>query len=420
MEVLKINGNKRLNGVVEVGGAKNSVTALIPATLLTDEPITLNGLPNIQDVDVLLNILVELGATVKRDKNSATISCKNIKNRPLQSQNIQRLRASYYFMSVMLSRFNKMKSLSPGGCNLGPRPIDIHLNGFEKLGASVKSEQDGMIELEVKNITGNVVKFPRVSVGATINLIMLAVKAEGETVLKNTAVEPEILDLVEMLNKMGAKISVDEENRQMTIVGVKKLSGTTHTVIPDRIEAGTYLTYAVALGDDVTVKNINPNHLTYVIKKLKEMGANLTVEENSIVVKKNNGLKAIHIETKPYPSFPTDLQQPFLTLMTQATGVSSVTERIFSSRFRHTKSLRKMGANLEVIGKSAYIKGQTNLNAIEANITDLRAGSALVLAGLLAVGETILYNIEHIYRGYEHFVEKLQKLGADIEVFELN
>ncbi len=416
MEVLKINGNKRLNGTVQVGGAKNSVTALIPATLLTNEPVTINGLPEIQDVDVLLNILKELGAKVERNKSTATITCEKIINTPLQSENIQRLRASYYFMSVMLSRFKMMKSLAPGGCNLGPRPIDIHLQGFRTLGATVKNEDDETVELEAKELQGGVVNFQRVSVGATINLIMLAVKARGETTLKNTAIEPEILDLINMLNKMGAKITVDEPNREIKILGVEKLSGTTHTVIPDRIEAGTYLTYAVALGDQVTVTNVEPKHLTYVIKKLTQLGANLTINDNSITVRKSDNLQAIHIETEPYPSFPTDLQQPFLTLLTQATGVSSVTERIFLSRFRHTKSLRKMGANLEVIGKSAYVKGKTDLQAIEAEITDLRAGSALVLAALIAKGETTLSNVEHIYRGYEHFVSKLQNLGADIVV----
>jgi len=413
-EVIKIEGGHRLNGMVRISGSKNATVALIPATILADGPVTIFGVPEINDVDALIELLFELNADVKKVKDHVVIDPSNLKNIMLESEAVGKLRASYYFMGALLGKYKHVRMKIPGGCNLGPRPIDLHIKGFEALGATIEYEE-GLYDIKADRLIGNKIYLDIASVGATINIMLAAVKAEGRTIIENAAKEPETIDVANLLTKMGAKIrGVGTDT--ITIDGVKKLNGTFHEIIPDRIEAGTYLIFAAAMGNRVVIDNVIPQHLDALISKLEEMGVDLELVNDSIVVygSKQN-LKSINIKTQTYPGFPTDLQQPLTTLMTQAIGQSSVKETIYKERFKHCAELNKMGADILETGYAqSYINGNTKLKGTKVQATDLRCGAALVLAGLIADGVTEISDIYHIDRGYDEIDLKLNELGAKI------
>ena len=413
-EVIKIEGGHRLNGMVRISGSKNATVALIPATILADGPVTIFGVPEINDVDALIELLFELNADVKKVKDHVVIDPSNLKNIMLESEAVGKLRASYYFMGALLGKYKHVRMKIPGGCNLGPRPIDLHIKGFEALGATIEYEE-GLYDIKADRLVGNKIYLDIASVGATINIMLAAVKAEGRTIIENAAKEPETIDVANLLTKMGAKIrGVGTDT--ITIDGVKKLNGTFHEIIPDRIEAGTYLIFAAAMGNRVVIDNVIPQHLDALISKLEEMGVDLELVNDSIVVYgRNQNLKSINIKTQTYPGFPTDLQQPLTTLMTQAIGQSSVKETIYKERFKHCAELNKMGADILETGYAqSYINGNTKLKGTKVQATDLRCGAALVLAGLIADGVTEISDIYHIDRGYDEIDLKLNELGAKI------
>ena len=417
MEVYKIKGGQRLQGTIKVSGAKNSAVALIPASLLANSPVTIEGLPEILDVWTLKEILEEVGAKVTFENGTMTIDPTNVEDMPLPNGNIKKLRASYYLMGAMLGRFNKAAIGLPGGCNLGPRPIDQHIKGFEALGASVSNEH-GAIYLRAQNLVGAKIYLDVVSVGATINIMLAAVKAKGRTIIENAAKEPEIIDVATLLSNMGANIKGAGTN-VIRIDGVEELHGTKHTIIPDRIEAGTFMIMAAVAGDGVTIDNVIPFHVEALTAKLREMGVKVEEYEEKIVIPKVEEMLPVDVKTLVYPGFPTDLQQPFSVLMTQATGTSVITDTIYSARFKQIDELRRMNANGRVDGRTAIITGPVSLEAATVRASDLRAGAALVLAGLIADGETEIQDIFHIERGYSSLVDKLQGLGADIRRVEI-
>ncbi|MER2072318.1 MAG: UDP-N-acetylglucosamine 1-carboxyvinyltransferase [Psychrobacillus sp.] len=417
MEVYKIKGGQRLQGTIKVSGAKNSAVALIPASLLANSPVTIEGLPEILDVWTLKEILEEVGAKVTFENGTMTIDPTNVEDMPLPNGNIKKLRASYYLMGAMLGRFNKAAIGLPGGCHLGPRPIDQHIKGFEALGASVSNEH-GAIYLRAQNLVGAKIYLDVVSVGATINIMLAAVKAKGRTIIENAAKEPEIIDVATLLSNMGANIKGAGTN-VIRIDGVEELHGTKHTIIPDRIEAGTFMIMAAVAGDGVTIDNVIPFHVEALTAKLREMGVKVEEYEEKIVIPKVEEMLPVDVKTLVYPGFPTDLQQPFSVLMTQATGTSVITDTIYSARFKQIDELRRMNANGRVDGRTAIITGPVNLEAATVRASDLRAGAALVLAGLIADGETEIQDIFHIERGYSSLVDKLQGLGADIRRVEI-
>ncbi len=417
MDVYKINGGKRLQGTIRVSGAKNSAVALIPAAILADSPVTIAGLPEISDVYTLQALVEEIGGKVEMKDGTMTIDPTNIVSMPLPNGNVKKLRASYYMMGAMLGKFNRAVIGLPGGCFLGPRPIDQHIKGFEALGAQVENEH-GAIYLRAEELKGAKIYLDVVSVGATINIMLAAVKATGKTIIENAAKEPEIIDVATLLSNMGANIKGAGTN-VIRIEGVEKLHGTKHTIIPDRIEAGTHMIMAAAIGDGITIDNVIPLHVEAVTAKLREMGVKIEVGEEQIFIPRAEKLEAVDVKTLVYPGFPTDLQQPFGVLSTQAEGSSILTETIYPARFKQIDELRRMNADGRVEGRSAIITGPTPLQAATVEATDLRAGAALLIAGLLATGETEVQEIEHIERGYGKIVEKLQKLGADIRKVEV-
>ncbi|ERJ12598.1 UDP-N-acetylglucosamine 1-carboxyvinyltransferase [Haloplasma contractile] len=412
-DTIKVIGGKKLNGEVKVASSKNSTVALIPATLLSGEEVILENLPNISDATVQLELLEELGCTVERDDACVKINTKEIKSKPLVGENVTKLRASYYYIGALLTRFKEVEILMPGGCYLGPRPIDLHIKGFEKLGAKVDISQ-GLVKVKAEKLKGSNIYLDIASVGATINIMLAAVMAEGRTVIENAAKEPEIIDVANLINSMGGKVR-GAGTSKIKIDGVTKLGSTRHEIIPDRIEAGTYLIYAAALAEEIKITNIIPMHLESLISKLEEMGVNLEVYKDSILVKESKNLKQINIRTAVYPGFPTDLQQIMVPLLTtKANGVSIITETIYSSRFKNCHELNKMGANIRVENNSAIIVAPKQLYGTLVDAPDLRGGASLILAGLLAEGETTINNVEHIYRGYGDIIEKLTALGATI------
>lgn len=417
MEVYKIKGGQRLQGTIKVSGAKNSAVALIPASLLANSPVTIEGLPEILDVWTLKEILEEVGAKVTFENGTMTIDPTNVVDMPLPNGNIKKLRASYYLMGALLGRFNKAAIGLPGGCHLGPRPIDQHIKGFEALGASVSNEH-GAIYLRAQNLVGAKIYLDVVSVGATINIMLAAVKAKGRTIIENAAKEPEIIDVATLLSNMGANIKGAGTN-VIRIDGVEELHGTKHTIIPDRIEAGTFMIMAAVAGDGVTIDNVIPFHVEALTAKLREMGVKVEEYEEKIVIPKVEDILPVDVKTLVYPGFPTDLQQPFSVLMTQAVGTSVITDTIYSARFKQIDELRRMNANGRVDGRTAIITGPVNLEAATVRASDLRAGAALVIAGLIADGETEIQDIFHIERGYSSLVDKLQGLGADIRRVEI-
>ncbi|KGR92468.1 UDP-N-acetylglucosamine 1-carboxyvinyltransferase [Ureibacillus massiliensis 4400831 = CIP 108448 = CCUG 49529] len=412
MDVYKIIGENRLKGTVKVSGAKNSAVALIPASILANSPVTIGGIPEIADAWTLKALLEEIGGEVAFDNGQMTIDPTNMLAIPLPNGNVKKLRASYYLMGAMLGRFKKAVVGLPGGCFLGPRPIDQHIKGFEALGAKVTNEH-GAIYLRADELVGAKIYLDVASVGATINIMLAAVRAKGRTVIENAAKEPEIIDVATLLTNMGANIK-GAGTSVIRIEGVDELHGTKHTIIPDRIEAATFMIMAAAIGDGITIDNIIPLHLEAVIAKLREMGVKVMEGEESVYIPRPETLQAVDVKTLVYPGFPTDVQQPLSVLMTQAVGASKVTDTIYSARFKHIDELRRMNAIAKVEGNTAVIQGPTKLHGSSVTATDLRAGAALVLAGLIAEGETEIHDIHHIERGYSSLIEKLNSLGANI------
>lgn len=413
MEKLKIAGGYPLKGTVRISGAKNSAVALIPATILADSPVSIEGLPDISDVQILKALLEEIGGTVQFSNNEMTVDPSSMISMPLPNGKVKKLRASYYLMGAMLGRFKKAVIGLPGGCHLGPRPIDQHIKGFEALGATITNEQ-GAIYLRADELRGARIYLDVVSVGATINIMLAAVRAKGRTIIENAAKEPEIIDVATLLSNMGANIK-GAGTDVIRIDGVDHLHGCRHTIIPDRIEAGTYLILGAAVGEGILIDNVISHHLESLIAKLREMGVQIDVNDDQIYVDgRSQKLKAVDIKTLVYPGFPTDLQQPMTTLLTKAEGSSLVTDTIYGARFKHIDELRRMNANIKVEGRSAIINGPSLLQGAKVKASDLRAGAALVIAGLIAEGITEVTGLEHIDRGYSNLVEKLNGLGATI------
>lgn len=417
MKKLVIRGGKPLNGEITINGAKNSTVALIPAAILADSPVVLEGVPDIQDVHSLIEILSYFNVSTEFADNRLVIDPTNIVSIPMPTGKIQSLRASYYFMGATLSRFGEGVIGLPGGCFLGPRPIDQHLKAFRALGANIEDDF-GVVTLTTPNgLEGTRIYMDVVSVGATINTILASVKAKGRTVIENAAREPEIIDVVTLLNKMGANIRGAGTN-VIRIEGVEELHGTTHTIIPDRIEAGTYITLAVAQGENVRINNIIYEHIESFIAKLDEMGARMTIGEDYVEVRKSDNLKMVSIKTQPYPGFATDLQQPITALLLKAAGEGTIMDTIYPQRVNHIPELNRMGANIKVDGDIIRIEGSKGLSGAPVKASDLRAGACLVIAGLIAEGETVITGVDNILRGYTNIVGKLTDLGADIEMIE--
>ncbi|KZZ83812.1 MULTISPECIES: UDP-N-acetylglucosamine 1-carboxyvinyltransferase [Bacillaceae] len=413
MEKLKIAGGDLLKGSVSISGAKNSAVALIPATILAESSVIIEGLPNISDVHILKDLLEEVGGKVDFQNGEMHVQPENMISMPLPNGKVKKLRASYYLMGAMLGRFKKAVIGLPGGCHLGPRPIDQHIKGFEALGAQVTNEQ-GAIYLRAEELRGARIYLDVVSVGATINIMLAAVLAKGRTIIENAAKEPEIVDVATLLTSMGAKIK-GAGTDEIRIDGVEKLHGCRHSIIPDRIEAGTYMIIAAAAGKEVLVDNVIPLHMESLIAKLRETGVHIETSNDQIwIVGGQKELKPVDVKTLVYPGFPTDLQQPFTSFLTKANGTSVVTDTIYSARFKHIDELRRMGASIKVEGRSAIVSGPNKLQGAKVKASDLRAGAALVTAGLMAEGITEVTGLEHIDRGYSELEEKLTNMGATI------
>lgn len=417
MKILEIEGNKPLIGTIRIGGAKNSAVALIPAAILTNNKVTLTNIPDITDVNILCEMLEYLNVDVKRASQSIVLDPANMVNRPIPDELSTQLRASYYFMASLLAKYKKVSMSFPGGCKIGSRPIDQTLKVFKALGANV-IEEKCLFTIEAEKLIGNTIDLDMPSVGATVNALIVASLAEGTTIINNAAREPEIVNLADMLNKMGARIT-GAGTSTIKIVGVESLDGCFHDVIPDRIEAGTYILLGCLVGSFLHIDNIVPEHVKSLTDKLIEMGADIEINQDSVVVNAHDNLTSTDIETQGYPGFPTDLQQPFVTLLTQAHGKSIVNEKIYENRFMNIRELNKMGSNIHVEGRIATILGPTKLKAHEVEATDLRAGASLLLAALKAEGKTVITNVEYILRGYEEIIEKLTNVGAKIEIKEI-
>lgn len=414
MEKLVIRGGKRLIGSVKVSGAKNAAVAVIPAALLTDETCVIDNLPYIDDVIMLAEILKQMGAQVTLEpKGRITINAAGVSSCRADYDLVRRMRASYYLLGALLGRFGRAEVAFPGGCEIGARPVDQHIKGFQALGADV-SIGHGLIKAYAEKLVGNEVYLDVVSVGATINIMLAAVKAEGTTTIVNAAKEPHVVDVANFLNSMGANIK-GAGTDTIKIKGVEKLHGCEYTIIPDQIEAGTFMIAAAATRGDVKITGVIPKHLEAVSAKLLEMGMYVEEGDDYVRVIGTGRPRKANIKTLPYPGFPTDLQQPMSVLLSVAEGTSIITENVWESRYRHVEELRRMGAVIKVEDRNAIIEGVEKLTGAQVEATDLRAGAALVIAGLIAEGVTEVTNVKHIDRGYERLEEKLRSLGADIE-----
>lgn len=415
MEELIINGGKALKGEIKICGAKNSVVALLPATILLDGTNKITNIPKISDVKLLIDIMEEMGAKIEYKDETIEINTEKIKHGTTNDIKAGKIRASYYLAGALLGKYKEAIIPLPGGCNLGPRPIDLHIKGFEKLGANVEVSH-GLLKISADKLVGTDIYIDKVSVGATINIMLAAVLAEGTTKLENAAKEPHVVDLANMLNEAGAKIS-GAGTDVITIEGVKTLHSVNHRVIPDQIETGTYMIASAITGGDITLKNVCVEHMTAVIDKLRETNTDVEIiDDETIRVKREKKLLAVSVKTLPYPGFPTDMQSPLGALLAIASGTSLVTESIWDNRFKYTDELNKMGADITVEGRIAAIKGVDKITGARVVAPDLRGGVALVLAGLAANGITIVTNIEHVNRGYENIEEKLRSLGAEIKL----
>ena len=418
MKKIVINGGRPLKGEVIINGAKNSVVALIPAVILADDTVILDGVPNISDVDSLIDIMEAMGASIKRVEDSLEIDPRGIKNMPMPFGKINSLRASYYFYGSLLGRYGEATVGLPGGCDLGPRPIDLHLKAFEAMGAKMTMDGNYMnLSTGGKQLVGASIYMDTVSVGATINTILAAVKAKRRTIIENAAREPEIIDVATLLNNMGAHIR-GAGTDIIIIEGVERLHGTRHQVIPDRIEAGTYIALAAAIGEGIQINNVLYEHLESFIAKLEEMGVRMTISEDSVFVEKQTDLRAISIKTSPYPGFATDLQQPITPLLLTARGHGKIIDTIYEKRVNHVAELAKMSGRISTASNQIVYEGPNQLHGASVKATDLRAGAALVIAGLMAEGQTEITNVEFILRGYSNIIKKLRSLGADIQLIE--
>lgn len=415
MSKIKIEGGHKLTGEIEISGAKNSAVALVPAAILCDEEVTISNVPNISDIDSLEEILNYLNAKITRRDGVLTIDSSNIVNKEIPEEMSQKLRASYYFMSSLLGKYKHVEMYFPGGCTIGERPIDQTLKAYRALGAVVIEEGNRYI-VEAEELKGAKIYLDMPSVGATINTMLAAVKAKGKTVIENVAKEPEIVNVATFLNNMGAKIKGAGTN-VITITGVDYLHKSFHEVIPDRIEAGTYVIIGALLGENLTIKNLIPSHIESLTSKLIEAGVEMNINEDSITIEKKGKYKAVSIKTLPYPGFPTDLQQPLIPFLTQCHGISTVEETIWENRFQNVYDTNRMGANIIVKdNRTAKIKGVTKLTGKNVTATDLRGGASMLICGLIAEGITTIDNVKYILRGYDDICGKLSKVGAKIEL----
>jgi UDP-N-acetylglucosamine 1-carboxyvinyltransferase len=417
MKQMTIEGNAQLSGTIEVSGSKNSAVALVPASLLSNGIVTLDNVPNISDIDALKEILIFLGAKIERIDKQMKIDCTKLKNKEIPESISKRLRASYYFMGALLGKYKHVEMYFPGGCSIGERPINLHLQGFEKMGATVIQDGNKYI-IDAKELVGADIKLDVASVGATINIMLAASLANGITTIHNAAKEPHIVNVAELLNKMGAKIS-GAGSSIIQIEGVSSLNDTYHKVVPDYIEAGTYVIAGALCGNNLEIKNLVPEHIKSLTDKLQKMGGNLQINDNSIIISKVSNYKCIDVRTEVYPGFPTDLQQPFSVLLCKAKGVSTINETIFENRFMHIPYLKKMGANVNISDRIVSIYGPISFHGENVVATDLRAGASLILAALTASGTTTIDSVEHVLRGYENIVEKLENVGAKISIKEI-
>lgn len=416
MEKLIINGGAKLFGEVEISGAKNAAVAILPAAIMVGEGISvIENIPNIDDVHCLERIIESIGGKIEKKGSTYSLDCTGELNVVADTEDVRKMRASYYLVGALLGRYKSAKVELPGGCAIGVRPMDQHIKGFEALGAKVTMDH-GSISAQADKLVGANIFFDVVSVGATINVMLAATLAEGQTVLENVAREPHVVDVANFLNTMGADIK-GAGTDVIRINGVEKLQGCTYSVIPDQIEAGTYMIATAACGGRVTIKNIIPKHMESISAKLEEMGVLVEELDDSLVISSEpEKLIACNIKTSPYPGFPTDVQQPMSVLMSIAKGRSIINESIWESRFKHMDELKKMGASVLVEGRTAIIEGVEKLSGANVRATDLRAGAAMVIAGLIAEGRTEISDIEHIYRGYPDIEKKFKALGADIQV----
>lgn len=414
MEQYVIKGGNPLVGEVEIGGAKNAALAIISAAVMTDETITIENLPNVRDINVLLNAISDIGAKVDRlDTHTVKMNGSFIHNLVVDNEYIRKIRASYYLLGALLGKYKHAEVALPGGCDIGSRPFDLHLKGFRALGATVDIRH-GLVVADAKQLKGTHIYLDKVSVGATINIMMAAAMAEGKTTLENAAKEPHVVDAANFLNSMGANIR-GAGTDVIRIVGVEKLHKTEYSIIPDQIEAGTFMCAAAATRGDIMVKNVIPKHLEATTAKLEEIGCQVEEFDDAVRVVANKRLTRTHVKTMPYPGYPTDMQPQFAVALTLAEGTSIVTESIFENRFKYADELSRMGANIKVEGNTAIIDGVEKLTGARVSAPDLRAGAALVIAGLAAEGFTVVDDIVYIQRGYERFEDKLRSLGAEIE-----
>lgn len=414
MEKFVINGGKPLKGEVRISGAKNAAVAILPAVLLADSPCIIDNLPNISDVSTLFAAMQSLGAKVRLvNKNCVEIDPTHVNSYVVSKQMAEGMRASSYFLGALLGKMNRARVAPPGGCNFGVRPIDQHIKGFEALGAKMTIE-NGMVDGRAMQLKGASIYLDVVSVGATINIMLAAVKAKGLTVIENAAREPHIVDLANFLNSMGANI-MGAGTSVIKIRGVDRLHGTNYSIIPDQIEAGTYMAAAVATMGDVLINNVTPKHLESIIAKLRETGAEITEYDEAVRVTMRTRPCKCNVKTMPHPGFPTDMQPQMATVLAIADGTSIVAEGVWDSRFRYVEQLTLMGAEIQVDGKMAVITGVKELTPAPVQAVDLRAGAAMIIAGLMAKGTTEIENIIYIDRGYENVVEKFSALGADIK-----
>ncbi|RIN65863.1 UDP-N-acetylglucosamine 1-carboxyvinyltransferase [Staphylococcus simulans] len=411
-EVIKIRGGQPLKGKLKINGAKNSAVAIIPAALLAEDVVTLEGLPQISDVATLVSLLEDLNIKTDLKDTELKVDPMEIKNASLPNHKVESLRASYYMMGAMLGRFKKCVIGLPGGCPLGPRPIDQHIKGFKALGATIDESSPTSMKIEAEELKGANIFLDMVSVGATINIMLAAVRAEGQTVIENAAKEPEVVDVATFLTGMGANIK-GAGTSTIKITGVDHLHGVTHQIIPDRIEAGSYMCMAAACGAEVELDNIIPKHIEPLTVKLRELGVDVEIDDDRVKLKGQLSFNSVNIKTLVYPGFATDLQQPITPLLFLADGPSFVTDTIYPERFRHIEELRKMGGEISVDQNTATVK-PSQLHGASVYASDLRAGACLIIAGLIAEGVTTIYNVNHIYRGYTNIVENLKSLGANI------
>lgn len=416
MKKLVIEGGRDISGTIKISGAKNSIVALIPASILTSGVCVITNVPDISDVRILIDMMRELGSIITFENEVLTIDNSNVQNKKITEEYAGKLRASYYFMGSLIGKYHEAEIAYPGGCVIGSRPINYHIESFKKMGINVKNVADHYI-MKTDELKGNEFYFDFPSVGATINIMLAAILAKGKTIIYNAAKEPEIANVASFLNSMGAKV-FGTGTSTIEIIGVEELHDGFVEVIPDRIEAGTYIMIGALIGNNLKIENIVEKHLESLLYKLKEAGVKYEINNNSIILSKVEHLKPVNIKTTVYPGFPTDLGQPMSTFLTQCEGESLFEETIYENRLRHVPHLNSMGANIQAFDKKAIIMGKTPLVGKKVKATDLRAGASMLVAGLIATGTTEIQNIEHLLRGYERIVEKLESVGVNIKLID--